>query len=174
MKHLSLKLSLTLFIAFTFMGCRRDDALAVLTEGKYQMLYSNPEILSVHSNFDTTYLMPYDLFYLAKVSENNFNFHSFIYQSNQVKVLPCVLGHVTTLNTKITFTKLQPNKANTLNDSCFIDLQNDTGSVTILDAKFNKAGEIIGNCYAYIIFRKPNYDYVLYKCKANFVMKKFD
>ena len=173
MKKLSLTIA-TLCTVLCFVSCRRDDALAVLTAGEYQMLYSNPEILSVHSDDDTTYIMPYNYLYLEKVSENSFNFHSFILNSNRMKVLPCVLGNVTTLNTKITFTKILPNQVNTLNDSCFITLQNDTGSVTVLDSEFNKAGEVVGTCDAYITFRKQNYEYVTYKCRTNFVMKKLD
>jgi hypothetical protein len=173
MKNLTLTIIL-LSAILCFTSCHKDDALAMLSDGEYQMLYSNPEILSAHSNDDTTYILPYNYLYLEKVSENSFNFHSFILNSNRMKVLPCVLGNVTTLNTKITFTKILPNHVNTLNDSCFINLQNDTGSVTILDSKFNKAGEVVGTCYAYITFRKQNYENVTYKCKTNFVIKKLN
>lgn len=172
MKHYPIKLTLALGLVLCIIGCRIDDSLAVLSEGEYVITYSNPQILSNHEPLDTNFLRPPEVYYLKRVSENSFNFHYFSRQSNELKILPCVIGNVSTSNTTITFTKLMPIGTNNIGDSCFVILNNDTGSITVLESKFNRAGEIVGSCNAYLLFKNLRHDYKFYKCQANFVLRK--
>lgn len=65
-----------------------------------------------------------------------------------------------------------PIGTNNIGDSCFVILNNDTGSITVLESKFNRAGEIVGSCNAYLLFKNLRHDYKFYKCQANFVLRK--
>lgn len=172
MKPYKIKFAFLLGTIICLNGCRIDDSLAVLSEGKYVIQYSNPQILSNHDDLDTNFWHAPESYYLLKSAENSFNFHYYTNSSNGLKILPCVIGNVTTSNTTITFTKLLPIGLNNSEDSCFINLQNDTGSITVLESKFNRAGEIVGTCNAYLLFKNLPNDYKFYKCKANFVLRK--